>query len=492
MTRKTNIWKYMAVAVTALLFTTSCNQSYPGLYYEPDEDVPSNDEDLKIEETPIKIYTRSPAFFSLTTRNTRGTGAFDDANNQKKYDNAIFHVFAFRAGTGNDGMGGQGTLERAVDLSMSAYSERKNDSYNESCLLDGENYLTGMPYRFATNNNESEADANRTQYGSLEPTVDYPIYYSGTYQDVGYNFFAYYIDDWQPTSSNTHRTSDGISYDIDLDGNRDLLLGHANQLTVADFEKDGNYYDLHLSTEDRDRILGMAGGYSTFAGHRNVHPVIRMNHAMTRLVFQAYPGNESANRVKITGISVKSCSRATMKVAGRRFDDCGITFPDKASNKSLWKDMKLCDVVFNEDGTPSSTVNPDGFNSPYVLTYDNTISTQPLTTLGTSLLLVPEKNYEVTLHYDFIQENGEVKSFSAIYYINAPKDDGISVDENGENRFMPGVMYNIKIGVFGLEKIVMDAAVQGWSNGGSIEIDPDNPGTNPDLPGTGPDITIED
>lgn len=482
----------MAVALTALLFTTSCNQSYPGLYYEPD-DVPSNDEDLKIEKTPIKIYTRTPAFFSLTTRNTRGTGAFDDENNQKKYNDATFHVFAFRAGTGNDGTGGQGTLERAVDLSMSAWSkDRKNDTYNESCLLDGEDYLLGMPYRFAVNDNETSADANRTQYGSLEPTISDPVYYSGTYQDIGYNFFAYYIDDWKPTAAQTHRVADGITYDIDIDGNRDLLLGHANQLTVAEFEKDGNYYDLHLSQEDRDRILGMAGGYSTFSGHRNVHPVIRMKHALTRLVFQAYPGNESADRVRIKGITVKSCSRANMKVAGRKYDDCGITFPEYASNKSLWKEMQLCDAKLNEDGTATGTINPEGFNAPYVVTYDNTQTKQQLTTLGTSLLLVPEKNYEVKLYYDFITESGETKSFAAIYYINAPKDDGISVDENGENRFMPGVMYNIKIGVFGLEKIVMDASVEGWSNGGSIEIDPDNPGTDPNLPGTNPDITVEE
>lgn len=487
MKRKRNIIRLMSAPLTALLLATSCTNSYPGLEYEPDNQ-PSNDEDLTIEETPIKIYTRNPAFFSLSTRGTRGTGPFDNETNIKKYDDAVFHVFSFRAGTGEDGTGGQGLLTMPVDLTMSAYSpthETAPDRNNQSCLLDGQDGLLGMPFRFVRDAS-TITDNGGAQYGTLEPMVDYPIYYSGTYQDVGYNFFGYYIDDWKPTNANTHRTQDAITYDIDIDGSRDILLGYANQLKVSDFERDGIYYDLGLAKDDVDKIIGMAGGYSTFSGHRHVDPVVRMNHVLTRLVFQAYPGNASADRVRITKVEIKACSKAKLKVAGRKYDDCGISeFSDK-------KWMTLRDVVpeNNNDGEQTDEensvesklqLNPNGFNEPYTLTYEEGATSQKLTTLGTSLLLTPDETYEVKLYYDFIPEGSETdpskwQSLAAEYLLNAPKDDGVSVDANGKRMFMPGVMYKIKIGVFGLEKIVMDAAVNNWTNGGSIEIDPDNTG----------------
>ena len=149
--------------------------------------------------------------------------------------------------------------------------------------------------------------------------------------------------------------------------------------------------------------------------------------------------------------------------------------------------MHLCDLKpkSNDAGEQGDeekiSLNPNGFNKPYTLTYDEGASEQKLTTLGTSLLLVPEEKYEVKLYYDFIPEGsendpGKWQSLAAEYLLNAPKNDGVSVDASGKRMFMPGVMYKIKIGVFGLEKIVMDATVNNWTDGGSIEIDPDNTG----------------
>ena len=482
MKRKRNIIRLMSASLTALLLATSCNNSYPGLDYEPDRQ-PSNDEDLSIGQTPIKIYTRNPAFFSLSTRGTRGTGPFDNETNLKKYDDAVFHVFAFRAGTGEDGTGGQGLLTMPVDLTMSAYSpthETAPDRNNQSCLLDGQDGMLGMPFRFVRDA-ASITGNGEAQFGTLEPMVDYPVFYSDTYQDVGYNFFGCYIDDWIPTSDNTHRTQDAITYDIDIDGIRDILLGYANQLKVSDFERNGIYYDLKLDKEDVDKIIGMAGGYSTFSGHRRVDPVVRMKHVLTRLVFQAYPGNASADRVRITKVEIRSYSQAKLKVAGRKYDDCGISdFTEK-------KWMHLCDVKPKSDDAGEQgdeekiSLNPNGFNKPYKLTYEEGASEQKLTTLGTSLLLVPDEKYEVKLYYDFIPEGSENdpskwQSLAAEYLLNAPKNDGVSVDASGKRMFMPGVMYKIKIGVFGLEKIVMDATVNNWTDGGSIELDPDNTG----------------
>ena len=177
MKRKRNIIRLMSASLTALLLATSCNNSYPGLDYEPDRQ-PSNDEDLSIGQTPIKIYTRNPAFFSLSTRGTRGTGPFDNETNLKKYDDAVFHVFAFRAGTGEDGTGGQGLLTMPVDLTMSAYSpthETAPDRNNQSCLLDGQDGMLGMPFRLVRDA-ASITGNGEAQFGTLEPMVTIPYF----------------------------------------------------------------------------------------------------------------------------------------------------------------------------------------------------------------------------------------------------------------------------------------------------------------------------
>ena len=177
MKRKFKIPNILSMATAILLMMPACNSSYPGIEYEPNpDDQPSNEEDITVEKTPIKIYTDAPGFFSITNgTKTRGTGAFEEGD-IAKYLNTTFHVFAFRTGVGEDGTGGQPPLTEPVNLQRSAYSTNKNqaDPDNRSCLLDGEDYNIGMPFKFIP-------DENSQELKSLQAQVDYPLYYSGSY-----------------------------------------------------------------------------------------------------------------------------------------------------------------------------------------------------------------------------------------------------------------------------------------------------------------------
>ena len=287
MKRTKHIVNILTAAVT-LLLTASCNVSYPDLDL-PQGEPPTNDEDVNIDKTSILLYTSNPAYFSVVsdTRGsvgTRGTGAFEPmetvAYNRDKYLNAKFHIFAFRAYNDADPNGGQGVLTEEPSMSRYRYaqdaSEGNMDEYNTSCLLDGPEYKLGMPFKF-------EPDQFIGTMNVL--TKDYPedIYYSSRYQDVGYNFFGYFVDDLD--LSNYTREKDKITYDIEIDGYQDVLVGAAKTpLTEADFAEGGIYEKAaRLTEEEKQKILNTPGNYSTFAAHRNVHPVVNMKHQLTIL-----------------------------------------------------------------------------------------------------------------------------------------------------------------------------------------------------------------
>lgn len=507
MKRTKHIVNILTAAVT-LLLTASCNVSYPDLDL-PQGEPPTNDEDVNIDKTSILLYTSNPAYFSVVsdTRGsvgTRGTGAFEPmetvAYNRDKYLNAKFHIFAFRAYNDADPSGGQGVLTEAPSMSRYRYAQDASgdnwDEHNTSCLLDGPEYKSGMPFKF-------EPDQFIGTMNVL--TKDYPedIYYSSRYQDVGYNFFGYFVDDLD--LSNYKREQNKISYDIEIDGYQDVLVGAAKTpLTEADFAEGGIYEKAASLTEDeRQKILNIPGNYSTFAAHRNVHPVVNMKHQLTMLKFFAYPGASSAKDVVIKDISVMTLTKGTLTVASRNIDDCKLVFKPENGVDVLQKAVKLGEFQKETDGN-GETHNVYGYIKPglrdegYQVTWkdewaDNESQVVPGVThvpttkekmdeasveLGAGLLVAPQESYVVTLTYLFPDgPYGELKEHKTEYRITPAKKEGEQAS------FEKGLLYNVKIGVYGLEKIQISGSVDGWGKGEDIDIDQDKDPNDPNING---------
>lgn len=506
MKRTKHIVNILTAAVT-LLLTASCNVSYPDLDL-PQGEPPTNDEDVNIDKTSILLYTSNPAYFSVVsdTRGsvgTRGTGAFEPmetvAYNREKYLNAKFHIFAFRAYNDADPNGGQGVLTEAPSMSRYCYAKDASgdnwDEHNTSCLLDGPEYKSGMPFKF-------EPDQFIGTMNVL--TKDYPedIYYSSRYQDVGYNFFGYFVDDLD--LSNYTREKDKISYDIEIDGYQDVLVGAAKTpLTEADFAEGGIYEKAASLTEDeRQKILNIPGNYSTFAAHRNVHPVVNMKHQLTMLKFFAYPGASSAKDVVIKDISVMTLTKGTLTVASRNIDDCKLVFKPENGVDVLQKAVKLGEFQKETDENGEThnvygNIKPGLRDEGYQVMWkdewaDNESQVVPGVThvpttkekmdeasveLGAGLLVAPQESYVVTLTYLFPDQYGELKPHKTEYRITPAKKEGEQAS------FEKGLLYNVKIGVYGLEKIQISGSVDGWGKGEDIDIDQDKDPNNPDING---------
>lgn len=507
MKRTKHIVNILTAAVT-LLLTASCNVSYPDLDL-PQGEPPTNDEDVNIEKTPILLYTSNPAYFSVVsdTRGsvgTRGTGAFEPmetvAYNREKYLNAKFNIFAFRAYNDADPSGGQGVLTEAPSMSRYRYAKDASgdnwDENNTSCLLDGPEYKSGMPFKF-------EPDQFIGTMNVL--TKDYPedIYYSSRYQDVGYNFFGYFVDDLD--LSNYKREQNKISYDIEIDGYQDVLVGAAKTpLTEADFAEGGIYEKAaSLTKDEKQKILNIPGNYSTFAAHRNVHPVVNMKHQLTMLKFFAYPGASSAKDVVIKDISVMTLTKGTLTVASRNIDDCKLVFKPENGVDVLQKAVKLGEFQKETDESGEThnvygNIKPGLRDEGYQVMWkdewaDNESQVVPGVThvpttkekmdeasveLGAGLLVAPQESYVVTLTYLFPDgPNGDMKEHKTEYKITPAKKEGEQAS------FEKGLLYNVKIGVYGLEKIQISGSVDGWGKGEDIDIDQDKDPNDPNING---------
>lgn len=429
-------------------------ESYPGLEYVPDH-VIENDEELDMTQVPVMVFVNEQQFFDVKAT-SRGTGAFEnDQTESDKFRNTVIRVFSFR----NEGPASQGATTGAPDLTRSAYSptpETADDRENNSCLVDGEDRLLGMPFKFSAAGN-----------GALEKQVPYDVYYSATYQNAGYNFFAYDIDDFEPTAANTHRETDSIYYDLELDGARDIMIGNAPTLTEEVLNE--KYGNLHLTREDRRRILAI-GAYSTLSGHRNIQPEIKMKHALTRLKFEALPGDESANRVTINAISLKAMKTARMVVARRNNNALQLHF-----NKGTEAEIFLGDSL-----RPGDTKVPPLRRDYYRVEWQDWMegtdpADRPRTQIGSSLLVAPAESYELYLYFTFTKADGTKKEQRAKYIIVPPviNDDAPAAMKD---IFRPGYFYNVRIIVYGLQEIkLLMATPEGWEEvKDPIIIDPDN------------------
>lgn len=444
------IMRFMLTALLPVLSLMACTDSYPTIISNDGSHIGNGE---TYSRTPIMLFVNEQNYFSITA--TRGTGVFAE-DKTEKYENSVFYVFAFR-----DGGDTQGSLAYTPDLRRTVFSERQGfyDVYRSDCLLDGPGYLLGMPTLLSKAHN-----------GTLEMLTDSNFYYSARYQDVGYNFFVCHLDSCEIRENNVNRLEDRIYYDIAIDGSQDIMVGCAPKLTrevLDDKMRDGH---LAISTVDQEKILNI-GNYSTFAAHRGVNPVVQMKHLLTQMQFIAYPGDESADSIRIKGIRVESKYKGALTVAARNTDDIGFAFSD---------DRKFIELRDSSDGKHQCPpLKEDG----YVVHWnkdsgDEQWLQRDSLRIGGCLMLAPDSLYTLVLTYEQTIDKGsggtEVKTLESHYRLHADKTSLYYDSATGQYVFRPGYVYTINILVYGLQDIEVSVGFAPWQDGGDVNLDPDD------------------
>ena len=542
---KKTIFKVTTLALMAVM-TVACSESYPGQNYVYDTtDNPINGEGIGDEQlADVKVYATKRYFFSVMAQSgtkglTRGTGAIDKPSSgttdEEQYDflkklrNKNFNIYAFRYGKN-----AQGPQSTDANLQMTTNKDHSPSAYydaaNDHVVIDNPKHYDKGIYGSieAGAPNEPETAYRFVLYEEPLPAPiivpgqtgrdSVTFYYPTLYQETGYNFFGYFFDGSERKCT---RNEDHITYDIEIDGAQDLMLGRAPALGQGDnWMKlaqmlSGNDHIIDPGNEEQldklknsdafVRILNSQTGYSAYSSRRGVHPIIDLHHCLTRLKFAVVPAARTAVDVVIDSILVWSPYQATVKVAARTN-----TFEELDNSQSVtWQADEADRMAFKSDTTFSTPTyrwlglqadSPDGFETcgaledfdmgdlmqwdldergeRHVISWEGDVPFIERTRHNfDGSLMVPETDSLALLicwHQAISNRdnsgNQQVVSNQTIYRIGAPNQgQGTGVTP----RFRQGYYYNIIIGVYGMEKIVVIPNVDAWQEGGDVPIDPD-------------------
>jgi len=425
-----------------LMLLCSCGNLFTGDETPTETDVVDPEPDSGIDDDynealPVMIAFNPPNYTILT----RGQGALspDDEGYLEKLENADFHVYAFRSDTPKGGMNYGITRE----------------SDKEICLIDGSTGIQGQDASLNMHGKKASY-TSVTSFAQWQDENDQPMY-SQLSTVTPFDFFAYYIDDLKQAASNSDadflpgtyrnftRNEQGISFEVAVDGSQDLISA------VAELTEDEKTNIAAMPEEERNNVMKYY--YSTYTARRNITPVFNLRHQLAHVRF-----NIKANMrqdVMIKSIGIESIYKGKFTVAGHDFSQIGVSFNEKAGTHRL--ELKEADGNRFE---------------PRELKIGMTEIIPSLK--GTSLLVPPSNSAVLIVEAEArtkILDNPEVWDDHYPYTLTYPLKDMVKNSSQSSYGFLAGWRYTINITISGPEEMEIKVEIEGWENGGDIEVD---------------------
>ncbi len=300
-----------------------------------------------------------------------------------------------------------------------------------------------------------------------------------------------------------------------IDGSQDLMVAKAEPTTAQQDIIDDDAFGT-----DKTRF------YSAYAARRGVQPVMTFKHLLTRLTFSVLAGNDEtrgftasgpalpADGAIYTGVFVKSIKVRSLKAgemiaaytgAARELTDL-ISFtkstdPTATAADSLWMDLPgertgttlapLYDpAVFANAGTPAPwSTEYLAANKLLVIDADlsgenthwneiwrpKTLATAPATPnpdgdqIGGAILVAPDDSYIIEVELgQYLLDNNNLSGTDPVYkvaYTTFSKE----ITPTQVNGTTQGVSYNVKMTLYGFERIEITTTLQPWAPGAQIE-----------------------
>ena len=284
--------------------------------------------------------------------------------------------------------------------------------------------------------------------------IDEPYYYASS---AVYDFYGYYVDD-----ADGLRDTDGnpvlsykkeITWDLTIDGTQDIMAAKANPVIDAAKAPNGN--------------VKVSQAYSAYAARRDVHPTLKFNHLLTRFNFYVVAGSESGETTYVTGIEVKSKTKACLTVAPN------ISFAATDTTKSnlalMQQDVAGKDLVALTKKFPYVYKNAEG---AYEYEYE-TLKETGNGRIGASVMDIPgETSHKIYVNTEYDGSNLTLPAQELTLKASDIKGkDGKELD-----KFEAGCQYDVILKIYGPEKVEITAVLTPWEEGGYAVIDPDADG----------------
>lgn len=469
--------KYFLFAAVAGMLTSCSSESLTGS--DPNVE-PTPHEDL----VPIEIGVAT----AQTKASTRGVGTVGDVAGgaANKWQGEKVNVFMFK----------KGTLDLATD--------ETNPLYDNATLTTPTAATSGIAYEYYDSDATAGDDRVRYKY--------YPI--SGTF-----DFWGYYADDAATGAPAPSASATEITVPFSIKGTQDLMVAKAKLTDAQNDATDPAYAKWHADGVDQSKY------YSAYAARRNIQPNMTFNHLLTRLTFSVLAGNDETRGFTATGpalpadgniytgvfiksIKVESLKDGNMIVAytgaDRALTDL-ISFTESATPAaadSLWMDLPgkrsgatlppLYNPAVFEDGTQA--------NAPWTTAYlaandllvidadlsgenahwnelwrpkDLATAASPVAEqIGGAVLVAPDDSYiiEVELGQYLLESedmpvgSGNSETYNVVY--TKFRKEITPTKINGTTQ---GVSYNVKMTLYGFERIDISTTLAPWTAGAEIE-----------------------
>ena len=256
-----------------------------------------------------------------------------------------------------------------------------------------------------------------------------PFYYEGT---TVYDFYGYYMDDAQPANTYPDTTATGISVPFEIDGTQDLMVAKANP-----------------EADVRGTEVAAANAYSAYAARRDIQPTLRFKHELSRFTFHIVAGASGGENVLIDSVIVYSKYKGDLRVVDADSTKLGI---DAATVENEVTKFYLKESAAAGGLQELTPVKPDA----YTETRDN------FKKIGESIMVIPgEVEYELAVYTSDENIKTPMKAMTPKIALGT-----------GE-AFEKGKYYEVKLYIYGLEKVEVKADLVEWEDGGDITIDPD-------------------
>lgn len=318
-----------------------------------------------------------------------------------------------------------------------------NNWNGETVYVYGINNTATGDAKFAINAQAATAPSGQAT-GALSWVGGVHFYYNGN--DL-YDFYAVHVDDAiadAENGANALKIASGtdlekapLTVDLILNGTQDIMVAVPNK------EKD---------IEGNDKVSDTGKLYSAWSSRRGVKPNLVFTHLLTRLNFMAMCGNtalpEAGKEIKITKIEVLDVfNKAKLSIIPEQKLTTVAKDPEAKVNFELMKEDGGDLVPFD---TPHEVSSIDDFEQ-----------------VGANMLVCPESAYKAKI---YLEQDGD--------------GDGKIIESEKTNReydiklgdskvFEAGYMYNIKLTVYSLERIEIEATLKPWEQGGDVNIGQD-------------------
>jgi hypothetical protein len=282
------------------------------------------------------------------------------------------------------------------------------------------------------------------------------------------------------------------------------MCGYAPPLETAiwNFEKDKKPNE-KLTDSERSMLLNI-GAYCTFAAHRGIDPVVNLHHLLSRVRFQALPGDESASNTTIDAIYVHCHNKGDFVVAHRDTTQVGFyPYADQEGDLFVHDKPKIVQDAAGNKYLEPSVIHDTSDKTAEELTTDDIwrVSWDPSywnydaagkptskkdlsqrgdpVVCGDDLMMPQSEAIDIYIKSTYKLGEPDERKFTSHYTISAedlvkadPRRERFYLDEKyyqetGVKRyvFRPGFYYTVTLVVYGLSQIRVYANIDAWQEG---------------------------